>query len=148
MYCPKCGNPEQVAETYCRKCGVFLYDASKPAITTPPPGENNVATFVSAFRPTVCFVSAILLYAIAGSQPGASVVIPMTAIILFAMGIVQAKALQKTIFRRKRRKRQELAAHNTEITGNFLEPPNLANLVPQSVTAHTTRKLVESRKRE
>jgi hypothetical protein len=148
MYCPKCGNPEQVAETYCRKCGVFLYDASKPAIVTRPPVENNVPTFVRAFRPAVCFVSAILLYAIAGTQPGASSVIPITAIILFAMGIVQAEALRKTISRRKRFDKQELAAHNAEIADKLLVPPNFADIVPESVTDHTTRKLAENRRRE
>lgn len=105
-----------------------------------------VPTIISAFRPAVCFVSAILLYAIAGSQPGASRVIPFTAIILFAMGIAWAEALRKTISRRKRFEKQELAAHNAEIADKLLVPPNFADLVPESVTAHTTRKLAENRK--
>ena len=149
MYCPKCGNAEQVAGTYCRKCGVFLFDASKPPETTRPQRENiKVPTIISAFRVAVCFTFAILLYAVLGSGPDSHPLINITAIILFAMGLVQFNELRRTISRRKRSEKQELAAPEAEITDKLLEPPNFADLVPESVTAHTTRQLVENRKRE
>ena len=28
MFCPNCGNPDQTAESYCRRCGEFLADFS------------------------------------------------------------------------------------------------------------------------
>lgn len=28
MFCPNCGNPDQTAESYCRRCGEFLTDFS------------------------------------------------------------------------------------------------------------------------
>lgn len=28
MYCPKCGTADQIANSYCRRCGEFLIDAS------------------------------------------------------------------------------------------------------------------------
>ena len=149
MYCPKCGKPEQAAGAYCRNCGVFLFDASKPVESTRWSGENlNVPSFVSAFRAAVCFAFAISLYAIAGSAPGASRVIPITAVILFAMGIVQTDALRKTISLRKRQRTQELATRNEAVTGRFLDPSSFADLVPDSVTNPTTRKLSETRKGE
>jgi hypothetical protein len=147
MYCPKCGKPEQTPGAYCRNCGVYLFDASKPNVTTDWSGENiNVPKFVGAIRPAVCFVSAILLYAIAGTQPGVNPVIPITAVILFAMGIVQAQALRKTLSLKKRLKTAALIAHNDAITANLLVPPNFADLVPDSVTSHTTKQLSKNRK--
>jgi hypothetical protein len=148
MYCPRCGKPEQVAETYCRNCGVFLFDASKPAETTEWWGDNiDIPTFVNALRAAVCFVFAILLYAVAGSQPDASRLIPITAVILFAMGVVQSDALRKTIRLRKRRKSHNLAEHNDAITGKLLEPPNFADLAPDSVITPTTRQLTREPRR-
>ena len=130
MYCPKCGKPEQAPGAYCRNCGVFLFDASKPADSTHWSGENiNVPTFVGVLRPAVCFISAIMLYAIAGSQPGANRIIPITAVILFAMGIVQAQALQKTVSLRTRLKTLRLVAQNEVITGMLLDPPNLTSSI-------------------
>jgi hypothetical protein len=142
MYCPKCGKAEQTPGAYCRNCGVYLFDASKPAESIHWSGENvNVPTFVGMLRPAVCFISAILLYAVAGSQPGANRIIPITAVILFAMGIVQAQALRKTISLKKRLKIQDLVAHNDAITAGLLVPPNFADLTPDSVTGHTTKQL-------
>ncbi|MGH9819171.1 MAG: hypothetical protein ACRD43_03295, partial [Pyrinomonadaceae bacterium] len=103
---------------------------------------------ISAFRVAVCFTFAILLYAVLGAQPGSHPLINITAIILFAMGLVQFNELRRTISRRKRLAKHELAAHNAEITDKLLEPPNFADLVPESVTSHTTRQLVKNRKRD
>jgi len=148
MYCPKCGNPDQAAGAYCRNCGVYLFDASKPAESVHWSGENiNVPTFVGALRPAVCFISAILLYAVVGWQPGANRIIPITAVILFAMGVVQAQALRKTLSLKKRLKTAALIAHNDAINANLLVPPNFADLVPDSVTSHTTKQLSKERKR-
>jgi len=148
MYCPKCGNPEQAAGAYCRNCGVYLFDASKPVESTRWSGETiNVPTFVSAFRVAVCFVAAIALYAVVGWQPGANRIIPLTAVILVAMGAVQADALRKTISLKKRLKTAKLVAHNDAITGKLLDPPNFADRVPDSVTSHTTRQLSKNQTR-
>ena len=81
-----------------------------------------------------------------GIQPGANRIIPITAVILFAMGIVQAQALQKTVSLRKRLKTQRLVAQNEVITGKLLDPPNLTDIVPDSVTSHTTRQLSKVRR--
>lgn len=149
MYCPKCGNPEQVAGTYCRQCGVFLFDASDPSGTSrSAEGNLKVPTFNSAFRVAVCFTFAILLFAVLGSQPGSNPLINITAVILFAMGLVQFNDLRSTISQRKRLEKQELAAKNNDEPDKLLEPANFADLVPDSVTSHTTRQLVQNRKRD
>jgi hypothetical protein len=147
MYCPNCGNAEQVAETYCRKCGVFLYDPSKPdGITRPQEESARVPIIISAFRIAVCFTFAILLYAVPFSLVDSHSLINISAIILFAMGLVQLNALRRTISRRRRLEKRELATGNAGIAGKFLDPPNLADLMPESVTVPTTRKLAHIRK--
>jgi hypothetical protein len=89
-----------------------------------------------------------LLYAVLGSRPDAQPLINITAIVLFAMGMVQFNALRKTLSRRKRFEKEELVADNAKITDKLLHPPNFADLVPESVTVHTTRQLAQDRKRE
>ena len=67
MFCPNCGNAEQIVNTYCRGCGEFLPDPSmknKLAFGGNTAEEQiNVNLFLNALSGTVSFILAVLLYA-------------------------------------------------------------------------------------
>ena len=47
MFCPKCGKSEQSPETYCRQCGNYLQDYTKPAKRENTPEQHLKANIFS-----------------------------------------------------------------------------------------------------
>src|SRR5471030_2237280 len=87
MFCPKCGNPNQSPETYCRQCGTFLPDLSKASKRESPPEEHiKVNTVLSLMTVVVSFTLAILLYALLGFRDSTPPIIYAAAGLLIAMG--------------------------------------------------------------
>ncbi|MGH9970340.1 MAG: hypothetical protein ACREBG_21465, partial [Pyrinomonadaceae bacterium] len=67
MFCPRCGKAEQLPESYCRQCGLFLPDLSKPVKRERPPEEHLKAnTVLNLLTIIVSFTLSILLYALLG----------------------------------------------------------------------------------
>ena len=67
MFCPRCGKAEQLPETYCRQCGLFLSDLSKPAKRERPPEEHLRANkILNSLTIVVSFTLAIVRYSILG----------------------------------------------------------------------------------
>ncbi len=153
MFCPKCGNPDQSPETYCRQCGTFLPDLSKPAKRESPPEENiKVNTVLSLLTVIVSFTLAILLYAILGFRESTHWLIYLTAGLLIAMGawhiqtFIRARRLKKQWKRRDPRNEEEKPmTFETASTAKLLERPDFENVVSTSVTDHTTRHLSETK---
>lgn len=153
MFCPKCGNPDQEPDTYCRQCGVFLPDLSKPFKPETPPEENlTVNTVLSLMTVIVSFTLAILLYLILAFRSNTHPLIYVTASLLIAMG-----AWHIQTFIRTRRLGQQWKRRNSNIesetapvlgsvtTGKLLDQADFVDRVPASVTDHTTRHLSETR---
>lgn len=46
MFCPRCGKADQMPETYCRQCGLYLFDYSNPRRRQSPPEEHFKANTV------------------------------------------------------------------------------------------------------
>src|SRR5687768_10369460 len=87
MFCPNCGNADQTAETYCRRCGTFLPDLSKPVKREATQEENlKVNTVLTLMTVIVCFSLAIALYVVLGFRPDTHLLIYGTAGMLIAMG--------------------------------------------------------------
>lgn len=155
MFCPKCGNPDQSPETYCRRCGTFLPDLSKPARRESPPEENiKVNTVLSLLTVIVSFTLAILLYAILGFRESTHWLIYLTAGLLIAMGawhiqtFIRARRLKKQWKRRNPQNEEEKSMTlATASTAKLLERPDFENVIPTSVTDHTTRHLSETKPR-
>ena len=155
MFCPKCGKADQLPETYCRQCGTFLPDLTKPVKRETSPEEHiKVNTVLSLMTVIVCFALAILLYAMLGFRETTHPLIYATAGLLIAMGGWHIQ----TFIRARRLKRQwnrrgvgieSVAADQhtfgTTPTDKLLEQPDFENLVPASVTDHTTRHLSETK---
>ncbi|MFZ1699472.1 MAG: zinc ribbon domain-containing protein [Pyrinomonadaceae bacterium] len=148
MFCPKCGKPEQTAETYCRQCGTFLPDLSKPGKTPIKPEEHVKVNMVFSLMTMVaCFTLAALLYSILAFRSDTHWLIYATAGLLTAMGFWHTQTFWRAILLRRHFKRQqrpeEIMLDSAPETGNLLEGADFENIVPASVTDRTTKHLSE-----
>jgi hypothetical protein len=153
MFCQRCGKADQVPETFCRQCGLFLYDLSKPVKREIPPEEHLKAnTVLNSMTIIVSFTLSFLLFAII---PNKHPLIFVTAGLLIAIGAWHIQTLIRTLKLKKQWKRRtpltqiQAASAETEAaiksasTGKLLDQADFAGKVPASVTEHTTRHLAE-----
>lgn len=146
MFCPKCGKPEQTAETYCRQCGTFLPDLSKPGKTPVGPEEHVKVNMVFSLMTMVaCFTLAALLYSILAFRDDTHWLIYATAGLLTAMGFWHTQTFWRAILLRRHFNRHqrpdETIMDSVAETGNLLEGADFENIVPASVTDRTTKHL-------
>ena len=147
MFCPKCGKADQSCETYCRQCGIFLPDFSKPAKVGATPEDHVKAnTVLSLMTIITSFTLAILLF---GTRPGTHPLIYVTAGLLIGMGCWHIQTFWRTLLLKKHLNRakppQEMALGGGNAEDKMLETPNFENMVSASVTDNTTRHLSETK---
>lgn len=158
MFCPRCGKGDQLVETYCRQCGLFLPDLSKPFKPERPPEEHFAAnTVLSVLTVLTSFILAFLLYLVLAFKPDTHPLIYVTAGLLLAMGgwhiqtLIRTRMLKSQWQRRSRKPeieaalQEQVAPSRAVSTGRLLDEANFENSVPTSVTEHTTRHLADSR---
>ena len=148
MYCPRCGKAEQAPETFCRQCGLFLPDLSKPVKReTPPEVHLKANTVLNALTIIVSFTMSFLLFAIV---PNKHPLIYVTAGLLIAIGVwhiqtfIRTQQLEKQWKRRVPLTEMEAGseterAFKSAPTAELLEQADFRNTVPASVTENTTR---------
>lgn len=154
MYCPRCGKADQAPETYCRQCGLFLPDLSKPLKRELPPEDHLKANaFLNALTIIVCFTLSFLLFAF---QPGSHPLIYATSGILIAIGAWHIQTLIRTQKLKKQWKRrtpltdvtaEPVQSVNSASTAKLLDQADFTDAVPVSVTESTTRNLATPPKR-
>ena len=157
MFCPRCGKADQTPETYCRQCGLFLPDLSKPLKRESPPEEHLKAnTVLSVMTIIASFMLSFLLFLILGFRSFTHPLIYATAGILLAIGGWHIQTLIRTQMLKKQWKRrtplsaiqapqpETTAAFKSTPTGKMLDQPDFTDAIPASVTEHTTRHLVET----
>ncbi len=151
MFCPKCGKSDQSPETYCRQCGVFLPDLSKSLKSGQTPEDHVKAnTVLSIMTIVVSFTLSILLWWMLSFRDDAHPLIYVTAGLLIAMGCWHIQTLWRTLLLKKHLKNNKRHS-NVEIesemasTDKLLEQPDFENMVPASVTDHTTKHLSETK---
>ena len=154
MFCPRCGKPDQIQETFCRQCGLFLPDLSKSLKRESPPEEHLKAnTVLSVMTIVASFTLSFLLFLILGFRSFTHPLIYVTAGILLAIGGWHIQTLIRTLMLKKQWKRRvplneiqavphEMAVNSTP-TSKLLDEANFADAIPASVTEHTTRHLAE-----
>lgn len=152
MFCPKCGNPDQTPESYCRQCGIFLPDLSKPArMETPPETHFRANIVLSSMTIVACTTLSILLWTMLAFRPDTPTLIYVTAGLLFAMAIWHIQTLYRTLQLRKHFKKtkatRELRAAPDAETARLLDEADMSNVVPASVTEYTTKHLSETKVR-
>ncbi len=153
MYCPRCGRAEQVPETFCRQCGLFLPNLSKQVKREIPPEEHLKAnTVLNLLTIVVSFTLSFLLFAIV---PNKHPLIYVTAGLLIAIGawhiqtFIRTQKLKEQWKRRAPLSEIEAGVPETErafksaSTAQLLDQADFGNTVPASVTEHTTRHLAE-----
>jgi len=107
MFCPKCGNADQAPETYCRQCGVFLPDLSKPIKRQHPPEEHiKVNSVLSLMTVIVSFTLAILLWSLMGFRQDTHPLVYVTASLLTAIGAWHIQTFIRMRMLRKQWKRR------------------------------------------
>ena len=156
MYCPRCGKAEQLPESYCRQCGLFLPDLSKPLKRELPPEEHLKAnTVLSVLTIITSFTLSILLFLVLGFRSFTHPLIYVTAGLLLGMGGWHIQTLIRTQLLKKEWKRrtplteiqaavpETQPAFKSASTGNLLDEADFENAVPASVTENTTRHLAE-----
>lgn len=153
MFCPRCGKAEQLPETYCRQCGLFLPDLSKSVKREIPPEEHLKAnTVLNSLTIIVSFTLSFLLFAII---PDKHPLIYVTAGLLIAIGAWHIQTFIRTQQLKKQWKRRtplaEIQAPSPETepaiksasTAKLLDQADFEHTPPASVTENTTRHLVE-----
>ncbi len=156
MFCPRCGKAEQLPETYCRQCGGFLPDLSKPVKRESPPEEHLTAnTVLNLMTIIVSFMLSILLFSFFGYRTDTHPLIYVTAGLLIAIGcwhiqtFIRTRQLKKQWKRRTPLTEPEAALPETgpaiqsASTAKLLDHANFAETLPASVTENTTRHLAE-----
>ena len=152
MFCPRCGKAEQMPETYCRQCGLFLPDLSKPLKRESPPEEHLKANTVLSLM-TICasFTLSLMLFLVLGFRPFTHPLIYVTAGILLAIGGWHIQTLIRTLMLKKQWKRrtplnETPATFKSTPTAKLLDQADFTDAVPASVTEHTTKHLAETLK--
>ena len=151
MFCPKCGKADQSPETYCRQCGVFLPDLSKPLVAITAPEQHVKANLVLGTMTVVTsFTLAILLYLFFLGLPEAPSVIYVMFGLLIAMGIWHIQTVWRSLLLKKHFKESKARREQTPDPGNpgiendtnkLLEKADFDKYQPASVTDRTTRQL-------
>jgi len=154
MFCSRCGKGDQMPETYCRQCGLYLLDFSKPQKRPSPPEEHLKAnTVLSLMTIAASFTLSFLLFLILGFRSFTHPLIYVTAGILIAIGGWHIQTLIRTQMLKKQWKQKiplrEVQAAPTETpisfksstTGKLLDQADFTDAIPASVTEHTTRHL-------
>lgn len=153
MFCPKCGNADQLPESYCRRCGVFLPDLDKPKKKAQTPIQNvNANAVLSGMTVVAALTLAILLYAILGFRPETHPLIYATAGFLIAIAAWNVQTFWRSMLLRKHFKKPQRPVDDPTSTpalemrqNNELSPANFEDLVPPSVVDATTRHLDEAK---
>ena len=161
MFCPRCGKTEQLPETYCRQCGLFLPDLSKLVKRERPPEEHLKAnTVLSLLTIIASFTLSILLFSFFGFRSDTSPLIYVTAGLLIGIGgwhiqtFIRTQQLKKQWKRRAPLTEIEAASNETQpalesaSTTKLLDPADFADTLPASVTENTTRHLAKGSRSE
>ena len=141
-------------ETYCRQCGLYLLDFSKPLKRVSPPEEHLKAnTVLSVMTIATSFILSFLLVLTLGFRSFTHPLIYVTAGILLAIGGWHIQTLIRTLMLKNQwKQRTPLNEHpsalpvsfKSETTGKLLHQADFAEVIPVSVTEHTTRHLAET----
>jgi len=149
MFCPRCGNADQSPETYCRQCGLYQVDFSKPLKRISPPEEHLKAnTVLSVITIVASFTLSFFLFLVLGFRSFTHPLIYVTAGILLAMGGWHIQSLIRTLILKNQWQRRvpliEPPGFKPATTGKLLDEADFTDAIPVSVTEHTTRHLSEA----
>lgn len=152
MFCPNCGSAEQIANSYCRKCGEFLPDLKKNlkgSFGGETPQENvRAISSLSLIASVVSLLVAIWMYATNHSVP---FVLHLAAAVLLCNAfwnlsnyyIVRKLAARLNLKRNESIEQPQVLPENKADSPQMQLPEADTNefITPNSITENTTRKL-------
>lgn len=147
MFCPNCGKPDQNENSYCRQCGQFLADLRRTGFGGITPRQNvNSITILSAIGAIVSLLSALWMYYTRFSIP---IVVYLGAAVLLcnaAWHVSNIFTVRKLASRITRNSKGSEEEDQTVIQDSgardLLNPADMSDHIPASVTEKTTRNLV------
>lgn len=149
MFCPRCGKQDQIPDSYCRQCGVYLTDPFHPAKKAVSPEEHvRVNLVLNAMTVVTSFVLAGLVYGFLAFRDDTHILIYVTAAFLVAMGCWHTQTLWRSILLRSHFKKQErkdgdgnMQIDRSTRADRGLQAGDMSEFVQASVTERTTRDL-------
>ena len=152
MFCPNCGKGDQEANAFCRQCGELLPDldsgsGKKPVSLTKRFEMLNVHFSLST---VVAFgFGAFLIYLFFSGKTNEIAI--ASALVFFIIGVwqiigmINARQLKKRFERDKEDESADSLKKSIKPkeTNELLPEANFENMVPKSVTEHTTKRLKE-----
>ena len=146
MFCAHCGASDQVAESYCRKCGEWLTAPGSRSTSKPDDKMTSMVVF-NAMSAVFALTSAIVLYATYLGTDEAKWSMYMAAALCLAITVHQSISFWYAldVKLRHRRGRKGVSAAPTDRLPKQIEPPPPAHAFAfrdmPSVTEHTTDRL-------
>jgi hypothetical protein len=157
MYCPKCGNPDQSPETYCRQCGVYLPDLTKPVVVVTTPETHVTANItLGVMTVAVSLAIALILYFEVLQFGEARPVLYAMFGLLIAMAAWHVQTVWRSLllrkhFREQEMRRERISNQKQPIDGpdanRSLNEGNFEQFQPASITDRTTRQLEPKKRR-
>ncbi|HEY0458712.1 MAG TPA: hypothetical protein VGC97_06125 [Pyrinomonadaceae bacterium] len=154
MFCPNCGKADQQPETYCRQCGVYLFDFDKPVKRQTKPEEHIKANAVLSFLTALAsLVLSILLFLVFKNYPDPHPIIYVTVGFLLTITAWQIQTFWRTLLIgkhfKKHRQKNDTTTESIEMnqsleakpTNELLPEADFENYVATSVVERTTKKL-------
>ena len=142
MYCNTCGASEQLAKTYCRKCGEWIG-------SSPPEGRLNVMITFNALSAVFAAASSIALFATYLGSETAKWSIYMAASLCLIISVYQSLSFVFAVDMKRRikqaREQKIVALKDPAVTRELPPGREDAFISVPSVTDHTTE-LLERKK--
>jgi hypothetical protein len=149
MFCPNCGKPDQSENSYCRQCGEFLSKGG-PAFGGVTPRDNiNSISILSGIGAAISLVIALWMYKTRFSVP---IVLYLGAAILLCnaawhiANIYTVRKLASRIPKTRKESTDVRPAIADAATRELLNPADMSDHIPASVTENTTRHLSKTAK--
>lgn len=149
MFCPNCGNPDQAENSYCRQCGEFLSKGGAAFGGVSPRDNINSISILSGVGAAVSLVIALWMYTSRFSVP---IVLYLGAAILICnaawhiANIYTVRKLASRIPKTRKETTHDQSAIAGAPTKDLLNPADMSDHIPASVTENTTRHLSKTAK--
>jgi hypothetical protein len=151
MFCPKCGNPNQTENSYCRNCGVFLPDFDKLVKKeTSPEQQISISSTFNFLSAVISLILTILLHILYTGKEGTPIIIYVVIGFLTANFFWQAQAFWRVRQLKKelpKRRVEELAGsiqpkiESPFSTDKLLPQAEFSDVISTSVTKDSTKNL-------
>lgn len=155
MFCPNCGKSDQEENSYCRQCGEFLVGTKSLGAFSfggVTPRQNvNAISLLSLIAALISLLAALWMYI---TKFNFSVALYFGAAILLCnafwhlANIYTARKLASRILQDPRGEERAQTVIPEAETRELLEPADMSDQIPATVTENTTRQLVTPKREE